>query len=666
MMHWIDTYVQPLSAWIAQHPLLGTLAVFVLALSESLPVIGALVPGTAIILAVAGMAGLGYLPLIDVLLAACLGAIAGDAIAYLFGHHYREHALKIWPLSRFPQMVTASDAFFRKYGGTSILIARFTPGVRAFVPTMAGVSGMPMVRFFVANVTSAIVWAASHVGPAAAAGASLAALHQVSGRLVAVLAAVTLLALILTWCMRRGLTWGSRWLTALQQRAHAALLGRKGRIAAVLRDLTHPAGGAAREVAFLGAILALSGVALFNIIEDVLERGGLMRADQAVSTLVGGWRTAWGDSIMIVITSLGDTPVTALVAILAAVWIYWHGERRLALGIIAALAATALFVIGMKATMHIPRPTALYSGADAFSFPSGHATFAAALYGVLGWVLSRDLPSPWRTALVAGLSTLVAAIAVSRIYLQAHWPSDVAAGLIFGFALTSAFAIAFRQAQLAPIKPRQLLLAACATFLAVGAAHAATSHAKGLAMYATQSKVQTVSTADWLQGGWRSLPARRIDLAGEREQPVILQWGGSIDELAHLLKQMGWIEAVPLSLVTAGRYLSSSTSATDLPVLPKLNDGRSPALTMIKASSRPDGRSVLFVWPSSTVLSDQGTLPVLVGVVIDETLRHPAPMTTIVSRGATPGTSAADDLTRSLPHAMRVDGAAGRLVLAHP
>lgn len=666
MMHWIDTYVQPLAAWIAQHPLLGTLAVFVLALSESLPAIGALVPGTAIILAVAGLAGLGYLPLIDVLVAACLGAIAGDAIAYLFGHHYREHALKIWPLSRFPQMVAASDVFFRKYGGASILVARFTPGVRAFVPMIAGVSGMPMIRFFVANATSAIVWAASHVGPAAAAGASLAALHQVSGRLVAVLAAVIVLAIILTWFMRRGLTWGSQWLTVVQQRAHAALLGRNGRVAAVLRDLTHPAGGAAREVAFLGAILALSGVALFNLIEDVLERGGLMRADRAVSTLVGGWRTAWGDSIMIVITSLGDTPVTALVAILAAVWIYCHGERRLALGIIAALAATALFVIGMKATMHIPRPTALYSGADAFSFPSGHATFAAALYGVLGWILSRDLPSPWRTALVAGLSTLVAAIAVSRIYLQAHWPSDVAAGLIFGFALSSAFAIAFRQVQLAPIKPRQLLLAACATFLAVGAAHAATSHSKGLAMYATQSKVQTVSTAEWLQGGWRSLPVRRIDLAGEREQPVILQWGGSIGELAQLLKQRGWTESVPLSLATAGRYLSASTSATALPVLPKLNDGRSPALIMIKASSQPDRRSVLFVWPSSTVLTDQGTQPVLVGVVIDETLRHPVPMTTIVSRVPTPGTRAAEDFARSLPHALRVDGAAGLLVLAHP
>ncbi len=666
MTHWIDTDVQPLAAWIAQHPLLGTIAVFLLALSESQPAIGALVPGTAIILAVAGLAGLGYLPLVDVLVAACLGAIAGDGIAYLFGHHYRDSALKIWPLSRYPQMVTASDAFFRKHGGKSILIARFTPGVRAFVPMIAGVSGMPAVRFFVANVASAIVWAVSHVAPAAAAGASLAVLHEVSGRLVAVFAAVIILALVLTWCMRRGLTWGSQWLTVAQRRAHVALQGRAGRVAAVLRDVTHPEDGSAREMAFLGTILALSGVLLFNLVEDVLARGGVMRADHALSTLVGGWRTVWGDSIMIVITSLGDTPVTALVAVLAAAWIYWHGERRLALGVVAALAATALFVIGMKATMHVPRPMPLYSGADAFSFPSGHTTFAAALYGVLGWIWSRDLPSPWRTAVVACLSTLVAAIAVSRIYLQAHWPSDVAAGLVFGFALTSAFAIAFRHVPLDPIKPRRLLLAAFATFVTVGSAHAAMSHAKGHAMYAPQSKVQTVSTTEWLQGGWQSLPARRIDLAGEREQSIALQWGGSADELGHAFKQQGWTESVPLTLVTAGRYLSGITSALDLPVLPKLDDGRSPALTMIKASSQSNSRSVLFVWPSSLVLSDRGALPVLVGVVMQEALRHSVPMTTIASGVAVSGNSAADDLARSLPHALNVDGAAGRLVLAHP
>ena len=78
--------------------------------------------------------------------------------------------------------------------------------------------------------------------------------------------------------------------------------------ASTLRDLTHPEDGSAREVAFLGAIFAIAGVLLFNLVEDVLARGELMRADQAISGLVGSWRTGFGDSLMVTITALGDTP----------------------------------------------------------------------------------------------------------------------------------------------------------------------------------------------------------------------------------------------------------------------------------------------------------------------------------------------------------------------
>lgn len=666
MMHWIDTYVQPIAGWITQHPLLGTLAVFLLALSESLPAFGAIVPGTSIILAVAGLAGLGYLSPLDVLVAACLGAIVGDAIAYLFGQHYREQALSIWPLSRYPQMVAASDAFFRKHGGKSILIARFAPGVRAFVPMIAGISGMPAVRFFAANTSSAVVWAASHVGTAAAAGATLAALHQVSGRLVAVLAALIVLAMTLTLLMRRGITLGSRMLVAARNCLHAATLGREGRLFAVVRALTDPKDGAAREVALLGVVTAISGVALFNLIQDVLAHGELARADQALSTLVGGWRTAWGDSIMVVVTSFGDTPVTALVALLAAAWIFWHGERRLALGFVAALSATALFFAGLNATMQIPRPSSLYAGGEAFGFPSSHITFAATLYGILGWIWSRHLPRHWSTVLIAGLSTLVASVSLSRIYLQAHWPSDVAAGLVFGFALTSVFATVFRHAQIDRIKPRLMLLATGATFAVVGVWHASASYTQGLAVYAPQSKKQLVSIAQWLDGAWQQLPARRVDLAGEREQPILLQWGGTADDLAKVLWPHGWTAAVPLTLVTAGRYLIPGTSVVDLPVLPMLNDGHAPALTMVRIDTRSRTRSVLHLWPAAVALSDGGSTPVLLGAIDIEAVIHPLSMTTIAVRIDKTTAARIEDLLLILPHAVSVQGQHGSLILAHP
>lgn len=80
-----DGLLQRAADLVAQQPMLAISFVFVLALSESLPVVGALAPGAATILTISAMAGVGLIPVWAVLLAACLGAIARDGVAYLVG-----------------------------------------------------------------------------------------------------------------------------------------------------------------------------------------------------------------------------------------------------------------------------------------------------------------------------------------------------------------------------------------------------------------------------------------------------------------------------------------------------------------------------------------------------------------------------------------------------
>lgn len=197
-----DSLLHRAADLVAQQPMLAIAFVFVLALSESLPIIGAVVPGTATILTIAAMAGAGLLPVWAVLLAACLGAIVGDGVAYWIGHTYHEQALRIWPLSRYPGAIERSEAFFARHGGKSIAIARFTPVVRAFVPLVAGMSGMCPRRFYIANITSAVVWAISHIIPAAAAGASFIALHQRVGAMPLVALGGLGLAFFMWWKLR--------------------------------------------------------------------------------------------------------------------------------------------------------------------------------------------------------------------------------------------------------------------------------------------------------------------------------------------------------------------------------------------------------------------------------------------------------------------------------
>jgi membrane protein DedA with SNARE-associated domain len=161
----MTSYFERLVDFVGAHPLLSFLAVFLLALSEAVPVIGTVVPGSTLILAISALA---------MLVAAVLGAIAGDGFSFWLGHRYQRQMLSGWPLNRFPWLIERSAQFIRKYGITSVFLARFTAVVRAFVPLLAGILRMSSRQFYVANILSALVWAPMHVFPGVLLGLAVA------------------------------------------------------------------------------------------------------------------------------------------------------------------------------------------------------------------------------------------------------------------------------------------------------------------------------------------------------------------------------------------------------------------------------------------------------------------------------------------------------------
>lgn len=230
-----QTFLQPLEAILIQHPYLGVVLVFFLALGESIPVLGVVAPGTSVIVAVAALAGLGYFPVWGIFLSGLAGAIIGDGLSYWYGHTYRAHALNLWPLSRYPELIARSELFFTRHGVKSITLARFTPVVRAFVPLIAGISGMDARRFYIANVLSAIGWAIVHILPAAIAGASLGILQQISIRLVIVVMVVAIATVLMIIGLRVAIRSGQKIALAAQHRGYQALEGHHGRFASFVR-----------------------------------------------------------------------------------------------------------------------------------------------------------------------------------------------------------------------------------------------------------------------------------------------------------------------------------------------------------------------------------------------------------------------------------------------
>jgi membrane protein DedA with SNARE-associated domain len=206
----VTSFLDPLIAFVSAHAGLAYLTLFLAALLEAVPVVGSVIPGSTIILALSALVPGGELRLEWVLAAAVAGALLGDGSAFWIGHRTQREILSTWPLSKYPGVIARSEAFFNRWGALAVFFARFVPPIRAFVPITAGALGMPPMRFFAANVPAILLWAPAHVLPGVLA---VSALHEYAGLphhgtvakhywMLAVIVGASIVGLT-TWIIRR-------------------------------------------------------------------------------------------------------------------------------------------------------------------------------------------------------------------------------------------------------------------------------------------------------------------------------------------------------------------------------------------------------------------------------------------------------------------------------
>jgi membrane protein DedA with SNARE-associated domain len=174
----VASYIDPLIAFVSAHAWLAYLTLFLAALLEAVPIVGSVIPGSTIILALSALVPGGELRLEWVLAAATAGALLGDGSAFWVGHRAQREILSAWPMSNYPRVVAQSEAFFHRWGALAVFFARFVPPIRAFVPITAGALGMPPARFFTVNIAAVLLWAPAHVLPGVLA---ISMLHEYAG-----------------------------------------------------------------------------------------------------------------------------------------------------------------------------------------------------------------------------------------------------------------------------------------------------------------------------------------------------------------------------------------------------------------------------------------------------------------------------------------------------
>ncbi len=186
------------------------------------------------------------------------------------------------------------------------------------------------------------------------------------------------------------------------------------------------------------ALIGLCAVVFAVIAAAVIFDWPLTTFDQSISDAVQNARTPGLDTFFVLVTVAGNSLSLTLTAIAIVAALLWQRLWRTALIIGAVIGATPLIVVAIKATVARARPIPdLYEGVEAFSFPSGHMTNTTVIIGVLALLAGIGMKGQFRPLVMAGLITLIGLVGASRIYLGAHWPSDVVAALMLGTIMIS-------------------------------------------------------------------------------------------------------------------------------------------------------------------------------------------------------------------------------------
>ena len=185
----------------------------------------------------------------------------------------------------------------------------------------------------------------------------------------------------------------------------------------------------------IGLVVTLIGVQIFGKLSDIIiEQESLINFDQLLSTSLHQQASPLEILLFRTITALGGPYVTTTLGIGVALLLFIYRQRLLAIGWIIAVFGGGLVNLLLKAIFQRPRPTfdVPLVTEIGWSFPSGHAMGSLIIYGMLAYLLVIWVDHRWDKLIVVLAVAVIILIGFSRIYLGAHYFSDVVAGFAAG------------------------------------------------------------------------------------------------------------------------------------------------------------------------------------------------------------------------------------------
>ncbi|HET6421828.1 MAG TPA: LssY C-terminal domain-containing protein [Geobacteraceae bacterium] len=596
--------------------MLGYWIVLLVCLLESIAFVGVLVPGAFIVVAFGSLAAQGYFDLGDLIWFAALGAIIGDGISFALG---KKGKVLFSDDSRFfkASYLTSGYGFFSRHGAKSVFLARFIAPLRGVVPFIAGLSGMDTGRFYFWNVLSALAWTVTHLVPGYFLGHAWRLVEVWSSRFGIFLAAVAIFLacgyLLKMFLMRKGKQLldfiASIMMSVSKSIMERPFIGRlindHPRTASFLRGRLRTGHFTGLPLTFLLVAFIYILLLLMGVIEDIVTSDTIVTVDRNIENLLFLYRDPALVKVFLWITVFGRLNIILVLA-LAVLIILWLRDRVSFIApLLITLSGSYLFVILGKEALHRPRPVGLAVYHEYFfSFPSGHATIATAVYGYLVYYLWTETEA-WKNRLnilfTAGIA--IAAVGFSRMYLGAHFLSDIIGGFLLGL-LWLIIGICVRELREPPpaerplpaIRPMKTKIYTAVIIAFVCGFYIYSAYNFHPARYFPEQEQLKVIAGNNIMQIFTiyHLPEYTESITGAKQQPLSLVITAKDNgTLAEAFKKAGWQMADPVDPSTLAKTANSfifNKSYPLAPMTPSFWDDRANDLNFVKTRTVMAGR----------------------------------------------------------------------------
>lgn len=533
-------YIEPLNSWIQANPKWALICTFLISLSESLAIVGSIIPGSVTMTAVGIMAGSGLMRIDFTFIAAILGAVGGDSLSYFIGQKFKDSLPFIWPFKRNPTWLVYGKEYFKKYGGKSVFVGRFIGPLRSLIPLVAGMMQMNQWHFLSANILSAIGWSILYLGPGILIGVASNDLSSESATKLFIVVFVILLAI---WVFSVFLKWA---LVHLYTYSYGRLnnFWKKGLSHKRFGPIFHYLTPDNEEIFFLSGRIFLS--LLIAIIASITL--GLLVYNWSVIDTFNNQVYLFLQSIrnevldlFFIFISIFIKPIS-IIALTLAIVIYtiFHKDWRTLKFWVSLCLVTTVFLSLCELIYDLPIPINMQNTHFKPSFPAINLTYATALFGFLVFYISTRYRTTITLAIRIIIITILLLAGLGALYLGDSWFTSVIGAYTIGLSICLLHWVFYRRIPHINRESYLPILFSCLVLAVVSLISFKLEYKKIQNAHNPFLTQQTLSYEKWWDTKVNQLPLYASNRFGKHIAIFNIQYLGDLDEIEKALAKNGW------------------------------------------------------------------------------------------------------------------------------